>query len=534
MLANGMQSYKGESTRDIICLDFDFGSRSFEEEEKHLLDLIKKNPTDTKLTEILYNARQNKDKYVKKSKDEIREIFYRDGVDVTYTTRSGSETVIHYKMLYRNSSKAKLGQAMFIKDSLWQKAMDWLTIGLYDKMPTENAKIVELSAYAPLTTSTIEDTIHIPVEDILILKDQDSFFETIANVVVAEGNEGDKHCVVERMNTKVKNTLWDGMALIEAGVLPKSKHINGMALLRGHMFKACAFKSNIQLFFRNWCEKTGNNYDSYEILDMFENPHRLKDIKMITTDNAVKWKKFQSLMGADLSSAFRYWCDRVNADGSVWGIVKTDHPSKLGEVQQMSYQMVNTLPCTEDDVRRIAQTSVDYVTLLKQDDAEFERFLRKNANEVNHYEMLADLYHQNPIFADSKYFRYEKKEILSAYMFKLRSGKITVNGDNLTVCGNPYALLLYSVGEDWKSDPTLGKEDGTIQCYARRFGDGEYLCGFRSPHNSPNNCSYLHNVYSEEMDRYFDFSNNIIAVNCIETDIQSRCNGMDSICQGRS
>jgi len=172
--------------------------------------------------------------------------------------------------------------------------------------------------------------------------------------VVAEGNEGDKHCVVERMNTKVKNTLWDGMALIEAGVLPKSKHINGMALLRGHMFKACAFKSNIQLFFRNWCEKTGNNYDSYEILDMFENPHRLKDIKMITTDNAVKWKKFQSLMGADLSSAFRYWCDRVNADGSVWGIVKTDHPSKLGEVQQMSYQMVNTLPCTEDDVRRIA------------------------------------------------------------------------------------------------------------------------------------------------------------------------------------
>jgi len=119
-------------------------------------------------------------------------------------------------------------------------------------------------------------------------------------------------------------------------------------------------------------------------------------------------------------------------------------------------------------------------------------------------------------------------------MFKLRSGKITVNGDNLTVCGNPYALLLYSVGEDWKSDPTLGKEDGTIQCYARRFGDGEYLCGFRSPHNSPNNCSYLHNVYSEEMDRYFDFSNNIIAVNCIETDIQSRCNGMDSICQGRS
>lgn len=29
-----------------------------------------------------------------------------------------------------------------------------------------------------------------------------------------------------------------------------------------------------------------------------------------------------------------YWCDRVDADGSYWGVVKTDHPSKLGSVQQ--------------------------------------------------------------------------------------------------------------------------------------------------------------------------------------------------------
>lgn len=43
-------------------------------------------------------------------------------------------------------------------------------------MSYDNAKIVEMSAYAPLTTSTIVGTLKIPVEDILILKDQDSFF----------------------------------------------------------------------------------------------------------------------------------------------------------------------------------------------------------------------------------------------------------------------------------------------------------------------------------------------------------------------
>ena len=525
MLENGMTTYKGDSTRDIICLDFDFGSRSYEEEYAHVKKMVDKNPEDGHLQEILAQVVANKDKYVKKSKDEIRELFYRDGVDVTYTSRNGKPVVIHYKMLYRNTSKAKLGQVMFIRESLWKTAMDWLTIGLYDKMPAENAKIVEMSAYAPLTTSTIVDSIHVPVEDVLILKDQDSFFRTFAKIVTAEEYKGGKKCIVRDEETEVKNTVWDGMALIDVNAIPPGKEINGMALLRGHMFKACAFKTRIQQFFRNWCVKNGHDYDSYVVTDMFGYSHLLKDIKIITTDNAIKWKK---LIGGDLRDGYDYWCEKVNADGSYWGIVKTDHPSKLGTVQQMSYQMVNVLPCTSEEMRDIAATSIEYVEKLKSNPLEFEAFLRKNANAVNHYEMLADLYRHNEIFGDSKYFRSEKQQIISQYVFKLRGGKITVNGDNLTACGNPYALLLYSVGDDWRKDPTFQPEDGAIQCYTTRFADGDYLCGIRSPNNSPNNISYLHNVYSPQMETYFEFSNNIIAVNCIGTDIQSRMNGMDS------
>ncbi len=79
-----------------------------------------------------------------------------------------------------------MGQAIFIKDTLYDLAHDWLTMGLGKKMQYHNAKIVELSAYAPLTTSTIIGTMHIPVRDILILNDQDSFFRTYANIVKAQ------------------------------------------------------------------------------------------------------------------------------------------------------------------------------------------------------------------------------------------------------------------------------------------------------------------------------------------------------------
>lgn len=578
--ANGLNVWNEQSTRDIICLDFDFGSRSYQEEMDHLFKQFKGFEEDEDLTEeskqrirnIFKKVEENKDNYFKLSKDEIRELFYEKGVDVEYFQKYSRKegvkrTVIHYKMLYRNSSKAKIGQVMFINAKLYKKAYDWLTMGLGKKMSRYNAKIVEMSAYAPLTTSTIVGKFYCPVEDILILKDQDSFFRTMAKIVKAEEyidqekvideeateaakqkaiSEGKflkdgitpkytrrykkvdvikKKCVVVDEETELKNTMWDGEALIESDILPE--WVNGMALLRNHFFKACGVRTYIQKFFKDWCEQTGNDYDTYEIKDMFGVSHKLKDIKIITTDNAIKWKKFMNIMGETPEDAYKYWCDRVNADGSYWGIVKTDHPSKLGSVQQMSYQMINTLPCEKEDIFKLAQTSVDYVNTLKEDNDVFEEFLRKNSTVVNHYEMMANLYDHNHEFAESTWFRMEKRKITKSYVDRLRTGKITINADNLTIFGNPYALLLYSVGENWENDPTLNKEDGVIQCYTSRFNEGEFLCGIRNPHNSPNNICYLHNIYSMELKKYFKFSDNILAVNCIHTDIQDRANGCD-------
>lgn len=574
--SQGMNVWNQEKTRDIICLDFDFGSRSYEEEKEHLIKQFGNYEDNKDITEeskekiryILQTVEANKENYIKMSKEDIRELFYENGVEITYHNSQDPEETqtIKYRMLYRNASKAKVGQVMFINQELYQKADDWLTMGLRSKMPYDNAKIVEMSAYAPLTTSTIVGKMHIPVEDILILKDQDSFFETAAKIVQAEEylkqvkildeekteinrqkaitnrnflkngspkyrkvykvvDVPTKKCVVVDENTEVKNTMWDGLALIEVEILPE--WINGMALLRNHFFKACAFKSRIQLFFQDWCKENGHDYELYEVEDMFGIKHKLKDIKMITTNNAIKWIKFSNLMGNNLTEAYQYWMDRVNADGSYFGIVKTDHPSKLDDVQQMSYQMVNTLPCNEQDIQQLAETSVSYVTKLKQNNEAFETFLRRNANDVNHYEMMADLYNHNHDFAQSVWFKTEKSKILNEYVGKLKTGKITVNADNLTLCGNPYALLLYSVGEDWSKDPTLNEESGTIQCYTTRFEHNEYLCGIRNPHNSPNNICYLHNVHSDLMARYFPFSANIMAVNCIHTDLQDRLNGAD-------
>lgn len=532
---NGMKVWKDESTRDIICLEFNYGSRSYEKElvhlrkvasgarkdyrvanirgDKHLMDKTKNKRN--KISELLSEAYSNKSKYKELSNEELRTLYYNDGVNVEYITRDRNGNIkkketIHYKMLFRSTGKAKKGSCMFIRDKLYKKARNFLYMGIE---PTdENPMIVELSAYAPLVASGIVGKIKINPKNILILKDVDRFFKT--NVISVETDEN-KHCFAKRINDyELKNTLFDGQALIDSSIFPNWG--NGYILLRHHFCKMAAFNTNIQGFFRDYF---GENYQTATVKDMFGNEHYVKDIELITTDNAMKWLKF--------GVSYDYWCEKVYENNCLFGIVKTAHPSKLGSVQKMSYQMVNSLDV--DIMKNVVKKSYDYVIKLKTDDSVFLNHLRKNSNFSNDYDVLVALCEHNPDFVRSKYFRKRKETIIKNYILNLKSGKIMQDADNLTIVGSPYAMLLYGATGDEKivdSDDTFCFEKNTIQCYTERFQDNEYLAGFRSPFNGKYNLTYMHNIYDERFKKYFNFGKQILAVNMIGTDFQDKNNGL--------
>lgn len=529
---NGLRNYKGESTRDIICLEFNYGSRSFDEEMDHLYSIAKNARKEyrksirkkdkfliekaekkrKKISELTEIAIKNKKKYKKLSKEEIRTLFYNDGVAVKYVTKDHNGNVkktetVNYKMLYRSTGKAKKGSCMFICDRLYKKAKKFLYMGI--RLPKNNAPIVEASAYIPLISSGIVGRVKINPRNILVLKDVDRFFET--NIISIETDEN-KHCLAKHIdNYKLKNTMFDGQALIDSSLFPDWG--SGYILLRHHFCKMAAFNTNIQMFFKDYF---GDKYETATVKDMFGNEHYVKDIELITTDNAMKFLKFQGV-------TYDYWCDRVEENGCQFGIVKTAHQSKLGQYQRMSYQMVNSL--SEEIMESVCKESVNYVYKLKADNEEFMKFLEKNKNFSNDYEFLLDICKVNPEFIQSSYFRERKGKIIETYVLGIKNGELIQDADNLTVVGSPYAMLLYAASgnpDDVDKDTTFEHEDGTIQCYTERFDDGEYLAGFRSPFNSKNNLSYLHNRYSNEMKMYFTFGENIIAVNMLRTDFQDR------------
>lgn len=529
--ANGLK-HNGDSTRDIICLEFNFGTRTFEKELAHLKKIALEARLEYKLAkssgveshiERMYNKRQrlaalyikahkNKDLYNRVTKEEIRRKFYNEGVDVEYLTykKNGEvkkREVIHYKMLYRSTGKAKKGSCMFIRSGLYKKAKDFLYMGI--KLKKKNAPIVEVSAYIPLVSSGIVGRIKIDPKNILVLKDVDKFFKT--NVISIETDEN-RICHGKYIEGyELCNTLFDGQALIDSSIFPDWG--DGYILLRHHFCKMAAFSTNIQKFFKDYY---GDNYSSATVTDMFGQEHYVKDIELITTDNAVKWSKF--------GISYDYWCDRVNENGCMFGIVKTAHESKLGSVQKMSYQMVNSLD--EEIMESVMQNSIDYIMNLKNDDRAFLEYLNKNSNFANDYEVLVALCEQNMEFTRCDYYKIRKNKIIVDYVKNMKFGKLIQNADNLVIVGSPYAMLLHSVGEDVENDETFHVEPDTIQCYTGRFDDGEYLAEFRSPFNSANNLGYLHNTYHPYFEKYFNFGRQIIAVNMIGTCFQDRNNGL--------
>lgn len=499
MLQNGL-SVKNGKTYDLITLKFNYGTRSYDEERKR----IEKMDMDAEKKQFfLDQCDKNKDLYDKKSVDQIRTIFYNNGLDINW-----GKTTIHYVMLFRSQGYAKIGQCRFIREELYETAVNFLRMGI--QLPEHDAPVVEIGAYSSLVGSSIVGRIQINPDDILVLKDVDSTMFTEA--IAIDVNEQNQCVALHKHNYPVTNTLFDGQALIDYSIFPEWG--NGYILLRHHFFKAAAFKTNIQGFFQDYF---GDSYRTATVTDMFGNKHLASNIKLITTNNALKFLK--------LGITYDYWCNWVRDNGCMFGIVKTAHPSKLGDVQRMSYQMVNTLDMETMDV--VMAPSINYIRQLKSDINVYCDYLRRTANFSNDHEVLLALYEQDHTFEQSEYFRQRKRDIIRGYVWNLKNGKLIQNGDNLVIVGSPYAMLLHSVGEDALQDPTFAVEDDAVQCYTGRFVRGEYLAAFRQPFNSQNNLNHMHNVYHPYFDKYFDLGSLVIAVNMVGTSFQNRNNGSD-------
>lgn len=412
---------------------------------------------------------------------------------------------IKYIRFKRSSGSSRVGKCLFIDEKLYSRMHKWECCGIKVK----NNKEIDLAAfeaYISLTLSSIIDTVEIQPENILIVNDYHSVFKDKAAAVRYDGTS------LQTTNEEIEidNSIWDGQTLMDYSLFGKYQKY-GMLLLRNRFFKTAAFSTHIQDFFAD------NGITDISQLNGFTLAKSIEDVKLITTPSSIKYLKFGTA---------EQWLENLEP---TFGIVKHEKPTHYfdGRLVQTHYQLLNTLQLSYDEVERLLAESFEYMMQLRYNPAVVRNHIKFPANPAvsfedvhNKNDVVYQLLGLNERFVDTKIYHDFLKDLLTSFKKNLMSGHILVNGNYSTLFGNPFEMLLQSIGKfDGKS------ELGAGNIHNIRFEYDTTILGSRSPHICAGNILLAKNVADEKLDKYFHLTEEIVCVNSICENLLQKLNG---------
>lgn len=444
---------------------------------------------------------KSKDKFkVIKSNLKLREYLYENGFICDG---------IKYVRWKRSSGSSRVGKCLFINEALYKRMHKWETCGLPLKEGCE-IDLAALEAYISLTSSSIIGTLELNPENFLIVDDYESVFkDTVVGVQLENGQ-----LIAREQEFEIRNSIFDGESLLDESCFPEEYKNYSMILLRQRMFKSACFKAKVQKWFSD------NNITDISQLNGVTTAKNISEIKIITTPSSIKYVKFGSL---------QKWLDILEP---TFGIVKHEKPTHYfdGQKVRTHYQLLNTLQLTEEDIQELLKPSFDYMTKIRNNPAVLKYHICcrdvKSIDEVEtaaiRNEIVRRLLEINADFTQTDIYYNFRNDIIKQLKEELKCGHILVNGNNSTLLGNGYELLQHSIGI-FEGKSIIGR--GNI--YSNKFEFGKTLLCCRSPHICSGNILLVKNAPSNEIDEYFDLSDEVVYINDIGENIQQRLMGCD-------
>lgn len=439
------------------------------------------------------------------SRKDLRDYLYENGFNCNEN---------HYVRFKRTSGSARVGKCLFIEEKLYPKMHEWEMCGLVIN-DGDAVDLAALESYISLPTSSAIDTITIDPRNILIIPDYDSKFEEDSIIVSMNEN---KRITVEEGKIDVSNSIFDGQSLIDKSIMGEYQNY-GMILLRNRFFKSCCFNTNIQQWFLD------NNIKS--ISQLHEKgitlAKNISDIKLITTPNSIKYIKFAPI---------EQWLKTID---STFSVVKHEKKTHFfdGELVQAHYQLLNTVQLTPEEVTLLLKPSLDYVNLLNTNTDVLKYHIKCSVLDDNETiektnvfkdknDIIYTMMNLSDDFYKTKYFYDFKKEICKSYLKNIKKGHILINGNYSVLFGNPFEMLLHTLGRfNGESSLPVG------HIHTTRYAYGKKLLGCRSPHISTSNILITENMEHELIDKYFNLTDEIVCINAINENTLERLSGAD-------
>ena len=381
--------------------------------------------------------------------------------------------------------------------------MKWSLCGIDIK--NRKLDLASLESYVALSLSSIESTIKIKSNEILLIDDYESTFTD--DVIVCKEENG--QLITSEDKTEIKNSIWDGQSLLDSSKFTGPYKNKSMLLLRNRFFKSNCINTNIKLYMK---ERFKENYNTATVTDLYGNKVKVKDIKLITTPNSIKYLKFGD---------YNYWLDNLID----FGVVKTDQPSheESGTMTRLNYQIINTLDLYEQDIQELLKQELNYFDLLKNELFALRHYLKIKQASMQEIDSTDDFVYSmlsiNNNIANTEIFAKYKRKIIDSFARRLKECRILVNGTHATIFGNVYEMLTESTG-DFKQ--ILFDND----IYSPFFTEKQIIM-FRNPHITMGNVAIANNKHNYLLKKYFNISKEIVIINSINNNILQRLNGSD-------
>ena len=429
---------------------------------------------------------------------QLRQKLYTDGFNLCINGQT-----IHYIRYKRSSGASRLGKCLFIEEKYYDEMMKWSLCGI--DVANKKLDLASLESYVALSLSSIESTIKIKKNEILLINDYESTFTD--DVIVCKEENG--QLVTTEEKTEITNSIWDGQSLLDSSKFTGEYKNKSMLLLRNRFFKSNCINTNIKLYMK---ERFKENYNTATVTDSYGNEVKVKDIKLITTPNSIKFLKF---------SDYNTWLNNLID----FGIVKTDTQSheENGTMTRLNYQIVNTLDLYEQDIEKLLEQEFNYFDLLKNNLFSLRHYLKIKQASMYEIDSTDDFIYSmlsiNNNIANTEIFAKYKRKIIDSFARRLKECRILVNGTHATIFGNAYEMLTASTGD-------FTQILFNNEVYAPMFAEKQLFIA-RNPHITMGNVNIAKNVNNDLLKKYFNISNEIVIINSINNNILQQLNGAD-------
>lgn len=454
----------------------------------------------------VYKKEKIEDKVVRvdkvKSPDDVRREVYEKGITI------GD---IHYVRWIHSSSNARSGVVYFINEELLKSINNFTDFGLNLK-ETSKVNIADVEATRGLVMSQKIGEVFIEPNNILVVRDiKSKFTEKVMKTYL----DSENNLVTKEVEDQITNTIFDGQSLMDKSLFPDEYKDKGMLLLRHKAFKSCCFNANVQQWFKD------NGITDISQLNGIHTPDaKLEDIKLITTESSIKYKKF----GSD--NWFQEWCHEItkHKTESYFGIVKYEKPTKYfdGRLVKTNYQILNTIYIENDNIKELLAPTIDYMKKLENDPILMYRHCKQYADQFNEtnesfvYKMLD----MNIDYSKTEHYGAKARSIINKIRADAKMGKILVKGNFSTMLSCPIEMLKEAIGQ---FDGQV-LNNGTIVTKSFKV---KKLLVCRNPHICSGNIYLPLNVRNELIEKYINLSDNIVIVNTINENIMQRLGGAD-------